>query len=322
MKIFNFLLLVVFALCFGCSDSNNSNSEATDLRYKVLLNYDGDIVFIGDQTNEAIFDSYSTDYYLSILGYYHDKASNILYFIARDDFDTGFKLHHIDLQQLYDTRDYYYTAESSDITFNEGDYLMSGAMMESQNRYHFLVTEDDYNILLKTYENGSLVQTQNLTTTFDMVNFGIGGIEYFQDANRLVIIQDVFNSSSKKTRIIDLNTLNLIGEHTNFNYNYFGGFGNDQNQFLIGRREVNYVVHEYLTDIHGNLIYDITDSYSFLGRASFGYDTIDDAFEYFAEGDARQEVGTINTTTGELLREGIYGEPHSRHSQIFYFTPN
>ena len=322
MRISKVLIIATIMILMGCSGSDDGNSETVDSRYKVLFNYEGDLVFIGDQTNKVIFESFSIDYYLSILGYYHDTSTNSLYFIARSDFYSGFKLHHINLQELFETRDYYYSVTSVDINYNSDDYLMSGAMMESENRYHFIVTEDDFNILLKTYENGSLVETHNLTTTFDFVNFGVEGIDYLQDSNKLVFIQDVFNSSSKKTSIIDLSTLNLIGQHTNFNYNYFGSFGNEQDQFLIGRRESGFEVYEYLTNIQGNTISNNTDSYSFIGRASIGYDANDNAFEYFAEGDAREEVGTINTTTGELIKEGIDGEPHSRNSPIFYFTPN
>ncbi|NRR91457.1 hypothetical protein HSX10_07765 [Winogradskyella undariae] len=319
MRLFKYIFLLFFF--FSC-DSDDTTSEVTDIRYKVLLDYDGDLVFIGDQTNKVIFESSSSEYYLSILGYYNKVQSKRLYFISRSDFYSGFKLNYIDLQDLYENRDYNYTVQSSVINFDENDYLMSGVFMESENRYHFLVTEDDSNILLKTFENGSLVETQNVTSTFGIPNFGIEGISYFQASNKLVIIQDVFNSSAQKTMIIDLDTFSLVEEHTNFNYNFFKGFGDAEHQFLIGRKEISYQVHEYLTDLQGDLITDNSDTYTFIGSASIGYDTEDSAFEYFIDGDGREEVGTINTFTGELLRQGVEGEPHSRNSPIFYFKPN
>ncbi|MGJ8548432.1 hypothetical protein [Winogradskyella wichelsiae] len=319
MKLFKYIFLLFFF--FSC-DSDDKTSEVTDIRYKVLLDYDGDLVFIGDQTNKVIFESSSSEYYLSILGYYNEIQSKRLYFISRSDFYSGFMLNYIDLQDLYENRDYNYTVQSSIINFDENDYLMSGVFMESENRYHFLVTEDDSNILLKTFESGLLVETQNLTSSFAVANFGIEGISYLQESNKLVIIQDVFNSSTQKTKIIDLDTFSLIGEHTNFNYNFFKSFGNEDHQYLIGRKEISYEVHEYLTDLEGNLITYNSDKYAFIGRVSTGYDTEESAFEYFVNGDVREEVGTINTTTGELLQQGVEGEPHSRNSPIFYFKPN
>ncbi|SDG76014.1 hypothetical protein [Winogradskyella thalassocola] len=55
MKLNNSLLLVVAFMVMACSSNDDSSANnQSDARYKVLFSDDGDIVFIGDQTNEVV----------------------------------------------------------------------------------------------------------------------------------------------------------------------------------------------------------------------------------------------------------------------------
>ncbi|WP_299098166.1 hypothetical protein [uncultured Winogradskyella sp.] len=322
MSLYRILFFSILFLSLGCSSSDDSSSNgALDVRYKVLFSYDGDVVFIGDQSNEVIKKIYSQNSILGILGYYNNENTNEIFFITRNDFSNNVTLNKINLSELFSSEEYYYTPQQSIITFNENEDLISEIYFESESRFHAIFGLSDYNAVLKTFENGSEVLERNITANFGMDRYGIEFSTFFED-DTLILMESVFNSSLKRIKLVDLNSFTLISENTNFSFNFFQGFGNSTGKYIIGRKIINYETHEYLANIQGNILYDITDGYSFLGHSSIGYDEADNAFEYFDRGDGRNETGVINTNNGEVTKTNIAGEPNFRSSPVFYFIPN
>ncbi|SDG75980.1 hypothetical protein [Winogradskyella thalassocola] len=245
-----------------------------------------------------------------------------MFFLTRNDFSNNVVLNRINLSEIFNSDEYYFTPQETIIEFDENEQLMSKVYFESENRFHAIFGLNNYHAVLKTFENGTEVLERNITTDFGMDRYGIEANSFFSGTNTLMLMESVFNSSLKRVKLIDINSFSLISEHTNISFNFFKGFGNSEGQYLIGRKEYNFETHEYLTDIQGNIIYDITDGYSFLGRSSIGYDEDEDAFEFFDRGDGRNETGVINITNGDLTKRSIAGEPNFRNSPIFYYVPN
>ncbi|WP_296315341.1 hypothetical protein [Winogradskyella sp. UBA3174] len=323
MRVYDLILIFVALFITSCSSNNDSDaSDTTDIRYKVLLDSEGDIVFIGDQTNKVMKKIFAPTNAFNIFGYYNKTETNELFYLTRDDFFSGYKINRVDLNESFNSEEYTYTVQQSDINFDSNDLPLSGAFFESENRFHIMVASSGFDAKLKTFDNGIEVLERNITETFGIDRYSIEAHKFFGNSQTLMLMEGVFNSSLNRIKLIDINTFSLISENTNTSFNFFEGFGNSEVQYLIGRKEINFVVHEYLTDIQGNIIYDITDGYLFLGRSSIGFDEAEGAFEFFDRGDGRNETGTINVTNGELIKRAIDGEPNFRNSPVFYFTPN
>jgi len=311
-------LFSLIILLISCS-SDNESSEENDSRYKLIFDFRGFGTIIGDNSNKVLKRFELNNQFLTLLGYYKNEQSDELFLATRETLNSGYIISKLFPVDILNTTDFYYSSiPFIEIPFELDENLISFEFI-SENQCFLLVSNND-ELIYKRYNSESIVETKNLTLDFNITPSSLNGIVYSKDLNELIILNEIFPDFSTQINRFNLNNWSLTVPELTFNSNLFGSFSNNNEVFMIGKKEINFEIFEYLYDSDGNIISQTNDTFNFLNGSAIGYDKIDERYEYIHRSDGRNEVGIINIQTGELEKRGIIGEPGFHSSILIFFN--
>lgn len=316
MKYTKLLLLLFGIFIWNCSSSDDASNSAEDSRYKFLFTNEGNISFIGDQTNAVIKRALNNSIDAK-LGYFFNETTNNLKMITRSY--SGFYNYQISRVNVLDVfnnteNSTYYEMDHVPLSLDAEEQIVL-VMFQTENKFSLLTKiypDDNYRV--RIYVNDNLTETLNFYELTDNLLISYDSFSYAQSANQL-LFKHSNNSGDFLTRF-DVETWQQIGNTINFNKNIFRNFGANNQNFYVARGNNK----EALYTIEANLLGETSDTFNYIGGASIGYDTVDQRFEYAIMSDGRNETGIINTSNGSIERSGVNGPIGFNESPLFFFN--
>lgn len=312
-------LICAIVLLTGCSDDDTSGDNITDTRFKLVFDYNGSGTIIGDHSNKVLKRFGLDANFLTILGYYKNEQSDDLFIATRQTAHSGYAIGKIVPLEILNSEIQNFSIQPViQIPFNQNETLVSFQLI-SENQYFLLVSNSE-GLVYKRYNSENIIETKNLSDDFNIYASSLNGIVYSKDLNQLILLRETFPDYHTRINKINLNNWALTIPDAIFNSNLFGSFSNNNEIFLIGRKEVNFKSNEYLYNSDGEIISQTDNTSIFLSGSAIGYDNIDQRFEYVHRSDMRSETGIINVQTGQLNKSFIIGEAGFHNSGLIFFN--
>jgi|GEM_PF-4992634 len=308
MKNINSLLFLVL-LFVSCNGDDDSNNTIEDQRFKLFFEFNGTGTIVGDQSGKVIKrifpdkESNSFDFYLN-------RDTDNFYFRSPSTSQDKWNFSKANANDVLNSDSFRTSTTTLPIVTFDGEFLRK-AVIDKEENIHVLVRDKNQigfdRIIYRKTVAGNVVQSVDLDATYDIDSFNLSFA--FLDRNELYVIREDFEFY--KMLRIDLNTGEMNYSELPLNLKIGRMVASDSDVYLISRNPDN-----SWYNLEGNQVLRTTTN---LSRASIGYDTKDERFEYILLGDRRNEVGTIDLSTGVVEFSFVTLDAGSHDSDLFFF---